>query len=666
MLTAKLARSRTRDGAVYPLFIDPDEDRYRDTAEDLIQLFADHVGEPKDDLEATIDQLTITDTDYKVVQGLAKLLKDECEFETVAAADPLEIRQHLFEKANELYPIVRQPTLGEDTRKLEVYSAIADRLGISLEACYHGMYADLDANNLDVTAAHAGLDVLDWLDELGLEPHEIATFTEDIAAIAHGDVDLQRYGPAILNLRRIENQTSSSVEGGLGTLLEELADRDEDELARLHTITNKTGEFAGGSEQLEAAIDHAIGIADLGFSLSTAEQLATELTTIHTGDDAGAIEQLGRVYDEYGRLTAAVEDVRSRKERIQADIDSLEAEQSELETERDRLQESLARFDAAFETIEETHADLQATSAELQADIEQRRSRLHTIETKLQQHTEALESIQAERDVVHAYRRFLRDSELSDSLIVDLASLLDIHEGNALEATVAAEPQIRERTTTELRAVAMELFEGDAMMPVAEHERKLREQGTTEQSLAALEREHQAVLAFVEFLDTGELSETLLAELLDIKRGRGHALDITKRRKTSEVQDYLIEQLHRLTEGEKAIAYRRHTEILAELRQQHHDQLEGVVETIDQLARQLQALQTLVDDDWIETLSHTIIDSLDAPETHLTREDIRGAITETLTDEIDRRVELTREECRARASGAGVGAGASWDQFDTQ
>ncbi len=146
MLTADLARSRTRDGSVKPLFIDPDDERYRGTAAELIQIFEEHLGEPKGELEETIDQLTIADTDYKIVQGLAKLLQDECEFETVAAADPQEIRQRLFEKANESYPIVRQPTLGEDTQRLEVYSSVADQLGISLEECYRGMYADLEDN----------------------------------------------------------------------------------------------------------------------------------------------------------------------------------------------------------------------------------------------------------------------------------------------------------------------------------------------------------------------------------------------------------------------------------------------------------------------------------------------------------------------------------------
>ena len=154
MLTADLARSRTYEDIITPLFIDADEQRYRDTADELIQIFEEHLGESKGELEDTIDQLTIADTDYKIVQGLAKLLKDECEFETIAPVEPREIRQRLFEKANASYPIVRQPTLGEDTQKLEVYSSVADHLGITLEECYRGMYADLEENKRLVRFGH--------------------------------------------------------------------------------------------------------------------------------------------------------------------------------------------------------------------------------------------------------------------------------------------------------------------------------------------------------------------------------------------------------------------------------------------------------------------------------------------------------------------------------
>jgi predicted nuclease of restriction endonuclease-like RecB superfamily len=164
VLTTDLARSRKYEDSITPLFIDTDDQRYQDTAEELIQIFEEHLGEPKGELEEAINQLTVADTDYKIVQGLAKLLKDECEFETVAPVEPRKIRQRLFEKANDSYPIVRQPTLGDDTRKLEVYSSVADQLGLTLEECYRGMYADLEENKRLVRFGHRISDAYDGAD----------------------------------------------------------------------------------------------------------------------------------------------------------------------------------------------------------------------------------------------------------------------------------------------------------------------------------------------------------------------------------------------------------------------------------------------------------------------------------------------------------------------
>ena len=165
MLTADLARSRRSDGQIRPAFIDPDEQRYRETAKELIGIFEDHLGEPKGDLEDTIDELTITDTDYKIVQGLAKLLQDESGFEVYAPVEPREIRQELFAVANENQPIVRQPTLADDTNSLWVYSTVADRLGISLEECYRGMYADLEENKRLVQFGDLVFDDYDQTDD---------------------------------------------------------------------------------------------------------------------------------------------------------------------------------------------------------------------------------------------------------------------------------------------------------------------------------------------------------------------------------------------------------------------------------------------------------------------------------------------------------------------
>jgi len=198
VLTADLARSRRYEDTITPLFIDPNEQRYRDTAEELIQIFEEHLGEPTGGLEDTIAQLTIADTDYKIVQGLAKLLKDECEFKVVAPVEPREIRQRLFEKANESYPIVRQPTLGEDTQKLEVYSSVADQLGITLEESYRGMYADLEGNKRLVRFGHRVSDEYEEADEspttTRLTGDSEETYTEDTITV---DWLLTRYNLAL-------------------------------------------------------------------------------------------------------------------------------------------------------------------------------------------------------------------------------------------------------------------------------------------------------------------------------------------------------------------------------------------------------------------------------------------------------------------------------------
>jgi predicted nuclease of restriction endonuclease-like RecB superfamily len=53
VLTADLARTRTRGGNIQPLFIDPGDERYRETAAELIQIFKEHLGRPKGELEDT-------------------------------------------------------------------------------------------------------------------------------------------------------------------------------------------------------------------------------------------------------------------------------------------------------------------------------------------------------------------------------------------------------------------------------------------------------------------------------------------------------------------------------------------------------------------------------------------------------------------------------------
>jgi len=146
VLTANLARSRTTDEEVKPLFIDPTDGRYRETARELIQLFDDHLGEPKGDLEDSIDELTVADTDYKIVQGLAKLLKDECEFEVIARSNRVRSASACSRKPTSGIRSSANRRLARTHRNWKYTAGLQMSWGSHLEDCYRGMYADLEAN----------------------------------------------------------------------------------------------------------------------------------------------------------------------------------------------------------------------------------------------------------------------------------------------------------------------------------------------------------------------------------------------------------------------------------------------------------------------------------------------------------------------------------------
>lgn len=154
MLTADLGRrkfSRHSD-IIEPAWIESDE-KFLVLAQQLIQLYQDHLGKRRKELESAVEQLTAGDTDYKIIWGLAKLLEDEGSFVTQAAREPWRIREELFALANQCYPIVQRPSLMHSTQAQEVYAAGAQQLRLPAEAVKAGMYADLEGNQVLVQFA---------------------------------------------------------------------------------------------------------------------------------------------------------------------------------------------------------------------------------------------------------------------------------------------------------------------------------------------------------------------------------------------------------------------------------------------------------------------------------------------------------------------------------
>jgi predicted nuclease of restriction endonuclease-like RecB superfamily len=141
MLTTDLAMNRVRAGRVEPLAIDPADKSYLEMANDLIAIFAEHAGGRRAELDRELDEYVGTDTDYRILRGLIKLLLDECEFETASAILPSEIRRALFLKARLHHPV----SVSETTRTQLIGEAAAE-LRCSVADIEASLYADLFEN----------------------------------------------------------------------------------------------------------------------------------------------------------------------------------------------------------------------------------------------------------------------------------------------------------------------------------------------------------------------------------------------------------------------------------------------------------------------------------------------------------------------------------------
>ncbi|HZB46936.1 MAG TPA: DUF790 family protein [Pyrinomonadaceae bacterium] len=156
MLTADLALSWQRGDRIRPRYLDTEDAKYLQVAEDFVRLFERHEGETRAELERSLTEYVGTGTDYKILRGLMKLLTDRCEFETAAAVEPAEARRALFLKARERHPVVDEAARGETV------AAVARELGGDPAALLDGLYADLPDNQRLVSfETMAGRELLD-------------------------------------------------------------------------------------------------------------------------------------------------------------------------------------------------------------------------------------------------------------------------------------------------------------------------------------------------------------------------------------------------------------------------------------------------------------------------------------------------------------------------
>jgi uncharacterized protein len=155
MLTGKMVRVRYARDRILPYYLDTREESWHMVAEQLLDLFRAMRGHPRGELEQVIEEAFGDDASL-VHQGLAKLLEDRCEFETVSGQPPEAVRALVFRDAT-LERQAEGGIAGFDRQAALARSAAA--LGVPAEELERSLFADLKSEQKlidfkDTTAEH--------------------------------------------------------------------------------------------------------------------------------------------------------------------------------------------------------------------------------------------------------------------------------------------------------------------------------------------------------------------------------------------------------------------------------------------------------------------------------------------------------------------------------
>jgi uncharacterized protein len=155
MLTGKMVRVRYARDRILPYYLDTREESWQMVAEQLLDLFRTMRGRTRGELDEVVEE-TFGDDASLVHQGLAKLLEDRCEFETVSGQPPDAVRALVFAEAARERQAEGEP-IGFDRQAVLERSAVA--LGVPADELERSLFADLKSEQKliefkDTTAEH--------------------------------------------------------------------------------------------------------------------------------------------------------------------------------------------------------------------------------------------------------------------------------------------------------------------------------------------------------------------------------------------------------------------------------------------------------------------------------------------------------------------------------
>ncbi len=146
MLTTDLVRVRCRDGRIEARRLRRAErERLLAAADGYVAAAQAGLGRPRAAFEAACDDLPCEPTDYKLLQGLRKLVRDRCAFEPRDGVDPPALRRAVFARA----AAVRRALDDTDTFEPDaVIAAAAAECGMPARDVPDALFADLKAHQI--------------------------------------------------------------------------------------------------------------------------------------------------------------------------------------------------------------------------------------------------------------------------------------------------------------------------------------------------------------------------------------------------------------------------------------------------------------------------------------------------------------------------------------
>ncbi len=141
MLTGKQVRVRVVRNKLTPLYLKPGDPVLVGVAEQLLFAYREAAGRTRGETEGDLSDLLGDGPGQLVHQGLAKLLDDRCEYETVADLPPDAVREAAFRLSE-----VEHAAAAKEGRRYDrdrALLAVAAELGCSSEQADRTLFADL-------------------------------------------------------------------------------------------------------------------------------------------------------------------------------------------------------------------------------------------------------------------------------------------------------------------------------------------------------------------------------------------------------------------------------------------------------------------------------------------------------------------------------------------